>query len=51
LQSSAFIVLMVFLIALPINTGSYDFTVSVDVIATFAACALAYRLRRVAPSS
>jgi hypothetical protein len=51
LQSSAFIVLTVFLIALPINTGSYDFTVSVDVIATFAACVVAYRLQWVAPSS
>ena len=48
LQTSAFFVLMVFLIALPINSGSYDFTFAVDVIATVAACILAFRVRRVA---
>jgi hypothetical protein len=51
LQSSALIALVVFLIALPINTGSYDFSASVDVFVTLAACVLAYRLRRATDSS
>jgi hypothetical protein len=51
LQSSALIALIVFLVALPINTGSYDFSASVDVFVTLAACVFAYRLRRVTDSS
>lgn len=51
LQSSSLVALVVFLIALPINTGSYDFTFSVDVIATVAALVLAYRVRRIIPAS
>jgi hypothetical protein len=47
LQASALVALVVFLIALPINTGSYDFTFSVDVIATVVMLALTYRARRI----
>jgi hypothetical protein len=46
LQASALVALLVFLIALPINTGSYDFTFSVDVIAAVVGLALTYRVRR-----
>jgi hypothetical protein len=46
LQASALVALLVFLIALPINTGSYDFTFSVDVIAVVVGLALTYRIRR-----
>jgi hypothetical protein len=48
LQASALVVLVVFLIALPINTGSYDFTFSVDVIAAVVGLILTYRVRRMA---
>jgi len=46
LQASALVALLVFLIALPINSGSYDFTFSVDVIAAVVCLALTYRVRR-----
>jgi hypothetical protein len=51
LQSSALVALLVFLIALPTNTGSYDFTFSVDVIATLVGLALSFRVRRVGVAS
>jgi hypothetical protein len=46
LQASALIALVVFLIALPLNTGSYDFTFSVDVIVTVVVLAFTYRVQR-----
>jgi hypothetical protein len=48
LQATALVALVVFLIALPINTGSYDFTFSVDVIAAVVGLMLTYRVRRMA---
>jgi hypothetical protein len=45
-DSCALVALFVFIIALPINTGSYDFTFAVDVIATVCALMVGYRVRR-----
>jgi hypothetical protein len=46
-QAIATLVLMVFVIALPLNTGSYDFTFSIDVIALLLCVWLAFKLVRV----
>jgi hypothetical protein len=51
LQSSAFVALTVFLIALPIDTGSYDFTISIDVFATVVVFLLVYRFRRLSAAT
>jgi hypothetical protein len=51
LQSSALVALLVFLIALPINTGSYDFTINVDVLVTLLSLAFVYRVRRISIDS
>lgn len=45
--SAALCTLLVFLIALPINTGSFDFTFSVDVVALMLALTCCVRLHRV----
>lgn len=45
-QSSAVFVLLVFVVALPLNSGSFDFTFSVDIIALAAVLLLCVRFRR-----
>jgi len=45
-QSSAVIALTVFVVALPLNTGSFDFTFSIDIIALAAALWWCTELRR-----
>lgn len=46
-QALAVFVLMTFLIALPVNTGSYDFTFSVDVLLLLVCIWLAFKVERV----
>lgn len=45
-QSSAVFVLLVFMVALPLNTGSFDFTFSIDIVAIIAALCMCLRLGR-----
>jgi hypothetical protein len=47
LQAIAAFALVTFVIALPVPTGSYDFTFSVDVLALLLCMWLAFKLRRV----
>ena len=46
LQSAGVFVLLAFLVALPINTGSFDFSFSVDIIALVMSLLLCVRIRR-----
>jgi hypothetical protein len=50
-QASALFALIIFLIALPVNTGTYDFTFSVDVIAAVLALWLSFRVQRAVRAS
>lgn len=45
-QSAAVFVLLVFIIALPLNTGSFDFTFSVDIVGIVVALLLCLRVSR-----
>jgi hypothetical protein len=45
-QSAAVLVVLVFIVALPVNTGSFDFTFSVDIVAISAALLLCLVVRR-----
>jgi hypothetical protein len=49
LESSAVFVLIVFIVALPLNTGSFDFTFNVDILALLVALWWCTRYRRILP--
>lgn len=46
-QAMAAIVLLTFIVALPINSGSYDFTFGVDIVVLIMCLALVFKIRRV----
>ena len=49
-QSAAVFFVLIFIVALPLNTGSYDFTFSVDIILAVVVLMLTARLKRRADS-